>query len=99
MRMTGFGLLICAGVASGQESVQLPLTGLVVQNATNQSATSAPNTIGAAYRYHYVINAQVRGVGGLLGLFYPNPVPLAQVMETFAPGSSAALTGDADNCA
>jgi hypothetical protein len=83
--------------ARAQQSAAIDLAGVQIRNATNQSRTS-PGTITPAYRYHYVVDGSVRGVGGVLGILYPNPTPLAQVMETLAPGSSAALSGDGDNC-
>jgi hypothetical protein len=99
MRITmGLAVAALAGPALGQEQVSIDLTGLQIRNATNQSRTSAPATISPAYRYHYAIDGLVHGVGGLLGTAFPGPTPLAQVLETLSPGSSANLMGDADNC-
>jgi hypothetical protein len=91
-------VLAAAGVAAGQQSVSINLAGLQIRNGVNQSGTSAPNTISPAYRYHYNISGTVHGVGGVLGILFSSPTPLAQVLETLSPGSSAALMGDADNC-
>jgi hypothetical protein len=92
------GVLLAAGTAAAQQSVSINLAGLQIRNATNQSRTSAPNTISPAFRYHHQISGTVHGVGGVLGTLYPNPTSLATVMEALAPGSSANLTGDDDNC-
>jgi hypothetical protein len=93
------GLLAASGAAA-QQQVAIDLTGLQIRNATNQSRSSAPSTISPAYRYHYVIDGMVQGQGFLsaLSLLFPTPTPLAQVLETLSPGSSAYLSGDADNC-
>jgi hypothetical protein len=93
-------VVVCAVAAPAvaQQSVSIDLTGLQLRNATNQSRSSAPNTISPAYRYSYAISGMVRGVGGALGLLYPSPTPLATVLEGLAPGSSALLNGVFDNC-
>ncbi len=93
-------VLIC-GVASplwAQQQVSIDLTNLQIRNATNQTRSSSPNTISPALRYHYAITGNVHGVGGALGALYPSATPLATVLEALAPGSSAYLSGDADNC-
>ncbi len=83
--------------AAAQEQVTIDLTGVQIRNASNQSRDSSPNTISPAFGYRYVIDGYVRGVGGVLGLLYPNPTPLAQVMEDLAPGSSSGLEGEGYN--
>jgi len=93
------GVVLAAGVAQAQQQVSINLAGVQLRNATNQSRSSAPNTISPAYRYHYVVDGTVHGVGGALGALYPNPTPIAMVLEALSPGSSANLTGDAFNCA
>lgn len=90
--------LTMTGAAVAQQSVVINLTGVQLKNATNQFRSSAPNTITPAYRYHVVVDGMVKGVGGAMGLLYPNPTPLATVMEALSPGSSAALNSYADNC-
>jgi hypothetical protein len=100
--MKAIGLaLVCGGLATpamAQQSVSVPLTNVRIQNGLNQSRSSAPNTISPAFRYHYDIDAMVRGQGGVLGTLYPSPTPLATVMEDLSPGSSEALEGVVDNC-
>lgn len=80
------GMLALTGLAAptlAAQSVSLDLTGVQIRNATNQTRTSAPATIDPAFLYSYEIqNATVRGVGGVMGLLFPNPVPLAQVFQT-----------------
>lgn len=85
--------------AYAQQSVSIDLAGLQIRHGVDQMRSSAPATISPAYRYEYRIDGMVRGMGGVLGLLFPNPTPLAQVLETLSPGASAALNGGADNCA
>jgi hypothetical protein len=95
------GFLVAAACASpvlAQPSVSIDLTGLQFRHQTNQTRSSAPNTISPAYRYTYAITGNVRGVGGALGLLYPSPTPIATVLENLAPGSSQNLSGMFDNC-
>jgi hypothetical protein len=93
-------VLAAASVAAAQQQVAINLTGLQIKNALNQSKSSAPNTISQAYRYHFVVDGMVHGTGlfSVLSTMFPTPTPLATVMETLSPGSSAFLTGDFDNC-
>lgn len=91
-------LCALAAPAAAQQSVSINLAGLQFRNATNQTRSSAPATISPAYRYSYAITGNARGVGGALGLLYPTATPIATVLEGLAPGSSAGLTGEFDNC-
>jgi hypothetical protein len=93
-------IALCAAAvpAAAQQSVSIDLAGLQFRNATNQTRSSAPATISPAFRYSYAITGNVRGVNGALGLLYPNPTPIATVLEALAAGSSANLTGQFDNC-
>jgi hypothetical protein len=83
--------------AQAQPSVQVDLTGLKLQNGLNQSKTSAPATLSPATRYHYNVDAMIKGSSGILGLLYPNPIPLAQLLESLQSGSSEVLDGYACN--
>lgn len=80
----------------GQQSTTIDLTGVQFRNATNQSRSSA-TPISPAFAYEYHITGNARGVGGLLGILYPNPTPLATILESLAPGSSAFLDGQGVN--
>jgi hypothetical protein len=92
------GLVLAAsGSAFASESVTINLAGVQFKNATPQSRTSAPQTIEPACRYSYKIDGMVKGQGGLLATLFPTDTPLAQVLETLAPGSSAGLSGIAEN--
>jgi hypothetical protein len=99
-------VLIASGAAQAQQQAAINLAGVQIRNATNQSRNSSANpfpagaaqTIGPSLKYHYVIDGTVHGVGGVLGLLYPNPTSLATVMEALSPGSSSNLIGDAFNC-
>ncbi len=86
-----------AVASRAQPSVQVDLTGLKLQNGLNQSKSSAPATISPATRYHYNVNAMVKGSSGILAILYPTPIPLAQLFESLQPGSSEALDGYACN--
>ncbi len=99
--MKAIALLVACAAASpvlAQQSVSINLAGLQFRNATNQSRTSAPNTISPAYRYTFAVTGNVHGVGGVLSILYPSPTPIATVLEGLAPGSSAFLSGQFDNC-
>lgn len=78
---------VLAGSAIAASEVSIDITGVQLRNATNQTRTSAPNVIDPAFRYNYSLdNVMVRGVGGVLGILYPNPTSLETVL--------AALGGD-----
>jgi hypothetical protein len=101
MNLAGGGAaLVLATGACAQQSVAINLQGVRIANAVNETRSSSPNTIGAAPRYHYVVSGMVHGTGFLsyLSLTFPNPTPLATVLETLSPGASALLTGDFDDC-
>lgn len=77
-----------AGNALGASEVSIDITGVQLRNNTNQTRTSAPATIDPAFRYNFSFDeVMVRGVGGVLGILYPNPTSLATVLD--------ALGGDA----
>jgi hypothetical protein len=91
-------VVMAAGTAAiASESVTINLAGVQFRNATPQSRTSAPQTLDPACRYTYTIDGLVRGQSGLLATLFPTDTPLAQVLETLAPGSSAGLSGIAEN--
>lgn len=87
------GIVSSAAMADGQALVSL--AGVQLRNATAQSRSSNPDTIDTACSYTYVIDGMVRGRGTftLLSILFPNPTPLAQVLDTLSPGSSALLSG------
>lgn len=87
-----------APAAIALPTVSVPIDGLQIRNATNQTRSST-QAIDAAYRYAYRFsdNTLVRGSGGILQVLYPNPTPLATVLESLQPGSSAALSGVGNN--
>ncbi len=91
-------ILVCAcavtaGSSFGADSVSVALTGVRIQNGLAQSRSSNPQTLTPAYKYFidFSNDTMVRGRSGLLSILYPNPTPLATVMESFQPGSSASL--------
>jgi hypothetical protein len=98
LRAGGAAAAALACPALAQTSVSIDLAGVRIQDGLNQSRSSAPSTISPAYRYHYTVSGMVHGSGGVLGLQFPSPTPLATVMESLAPGSSSTLAGDFDNC-
>ncbi|TWT40387.1 hypothetical protein RAS1_40960 [Phycisphaerae bacterium RAS1] len=85
------------GAALADNSAVIDLTGVQIRNATNQSRNSGADTIDAGFGYRHAIDGLVRGQGGVLGTLFPNPTPLATVLESLAPGSSAALNGESYN--
>ncbi len=94
MAMMAAGLICSAAMADN--TATLGLTGVQLRNATNQTRSSNPDTIDAGCSYHYTIDAMARGRGtfSILSILFPQATPLAQIMETLAPGSSDMLTGD-----
>jgi hypothetical protein len=90
-------VLALVASASAQQEVGINLTGLKLQNGLSQSRSSAPATITPARWYTYEINGSVRGSGGLLAILYPSPIPLAELIESFQKGGSAALSGTTCN--
>ncbi len=92
-------LVLPTTALAGGESASINLAGVQIRNATNVYRSSAPDTINPAKRYLYDIDGYVRGRGGALGTMFPNPTPLADVLETLSPGSSEALSGTFWNAA
>jgi len=93
-------LSLGATTALAAPSVGINLAGVQFKNATNQSrdsSTSSPPTIDGATHYTFATTGLVKGDSGLLRTLYPNPTPLATVLEAIAPGSSAGLSGAACN--
>jgi len=82
-----------AALSHGAGSVSIDVTGLRISNNLNQSRTSAPETLTPAFKYSvdFSDDTLVRGNSGLLATLFPSPTPLADVLETFDPGSSASL--------
>ena len=91
------GLLLFVGSSRADDQAILDLTGVRFQHATNQSRSSNPDAIDAGYGYRYRITGSVRGESGILGILYPNPTPIEDILETFQPGSSEALNSEAYN--
>jgi hypothetical protein len=82
-----------ASGAMAAESVSIDLTGVEIRNGVSVERTSAPDTLDPAFAYRYSIDGMVQGAGLGLGTLFPSPTPLAEAMETLAPGSSDFLTG------
>jgi hypothetical protein len=97
MRWSIAAVLGLAAAASAQQEVSINLTGVKLQNGLNQSRSSAPATITPARWYTYQITGTVKGSSGLLALLYPSPISLAELIESFQKGGSAALTGTTCN--
>lgn len=98
----GVAIVCVAGMAASvhaAETVSIGLTGMQVRNATNVTRTSAPATIDPANNYHWEFSSDtlVRGRTGVLGILFPNPVPLSQVLTTLAGNPPPATSGDAPN--
>ncbi len=86
-------LAMCAAPAAADTQAIVDLTGVQIRNATNQSRSSNPDAIDPGCFYQYAITGNLRGSGLILGGLFPNPTPIATVLETLAPGSSAFLNG------
>lgn len=94
--LAGTSLTLSARAA---DSVTINLAGVKLQDKSNQSRSSSPETIDPALRYSYAVDGMVKGDSGLFAVLFPSPTPLATVLETLAPGSSAALKGSINNLA
>jgi hypothetical protein len=84
------------GTCVADTTAAIDLTGVQLRNATNQARSSTPDAIDPGCSYSYSISGLVRGRGGpftVLQVLFPNPTPLAQVLETLSPGSSVFLNG------
>ncbi|MBX3356836.1 MAG: hypothetical protein KF745_00255 [Phycisphaeraceae bacterium] len=87
----------CVAAPALAQSVAIDLTGVQIRNAVTQSRQSTA-TLLPAQRYRIVVAGNVQGSPlSLLGILYPSPTPLAQVLETFAPGASQALDTTSTN--
>jgi hypothetical protein len=89
-------VVMASGVVGADTTASIDLTGVQLRNATNQARSSTPDAIDPGCTYAYSISGLVRGRGGpftVLQVLFPNPTPLAQVLETLVPGSSAFLNG------
>lgn len=79
---------LLAGHALAASEVSIDITGVQIRNATNQTRTSAPAVIDPAFRYNYSLQGvSVRGIGGVLGLLYPNPTPIETVLASLGGGA------------
>lgn len=95
-RVASLAALVIAAIATeapAQQSASINLAGVQLRNAVNVVRDSAPQTIAPAARYHTVISGNVRGqpILSALWLLFPTATPLAQALDSLAPGSSAAL--------
>lgn len=100
MRRAALLVLVVAATAlraAADDVAVLDLTGVQIRDGQNVARSSAPDSIDRGYGYRYAIDGMVQGSGVLLGLLFPNPTPLAQALETLAPGSSEFLTGETYN--
>ena len=86
------GMLVSTAAAQFEEVV-VDLTGVKFQNGRNESRSSAPDALNTDFGYMYDIDGMVQGSGIILGALFPEPTPLAEVLETFAPGASQYLSG------
>ncbi len=80
--------------ASAQfEEVVVDLTGVRLQNGRNEFRSSAPNALNAGFGYSYEVDGLVQGSGIIFGTLFPNPTPIAEVLELLQPGASQYLSG------
>ncbi len=85
--------MLASTAAAQFEEVVVDLTGVRLQNGRNESRSSAPNALNRGFGYTYDVDALVQGSGIVLGTLFPNPTPIAEVLETLQPGASQYLTG------
>ena len=90
-------LAASSAALAGVSGTAIPLTGLQIRNNTNQSRTSAPDTVGAAYLYNTDIIGNARGVGGVLGILFPQPTPIAQILAQLSGQPVTSLAGQVVN--
>lgn len=88
---------LAASAAIAGDTAVVDLTGVRIQDGLDQARDSSPETIDPAFEYDYVIDGLVQGDGGIMEALFPDPTPLADVLEYFEPGSSEGLTGNVCN--
>ncbi|MGD9692571.1 MAG: dockerin type I repeat-containing protein [Phycisphaerales bacterium] len=89
--VTGAALVAPASGGAGMASI--PLAGLQIRHGVNQSRTSAPDTVGPAFFYDTTVSGMARGVGGALGVLYPNPTPIEEIIAGLTGQPAPALGG------
>lgn len=89
-------LALAPAALAGVNATAIPLAGLRIQHNLNQSASSAPDTVGAAYIYNTTIDGTAHGSGGVLGLLFPSATPIAQILEQLT-GAPVDLSGSVYN--
>ena len=88
---------IACGVATADETATLDLTGVKIQDGLDQFRSSDPDTIDPAPAYEYEIDGMVEGSGVVMGILFPDPTPLGEVLDFFEPGLSELLAGTVVN--
>lgn len=79
-----FASVLLSGATLAAPSVTIPLANVAITNGAAASRNSAPATIDAALRYRSVTSGTVVGTPpfSLLGVLFPNAVPLSQAIQT-----------------
>jgi hypothetical protein len=85
------------GVASADDVAVIDLTGVKLQDGLDQMRSSAPDSIDPAFAYTYDIAGMVKGSGLVMGILFPNPTPLEDVLDVFQDGLSDLLSGAVEN--
>lgn len=93
--LASLAALPCA--EAGQNSASINLAGLQIRNGVNQTRSSAPDVVGAAYIYDTVVTGTAHGVGGALQSLFPNPTPIEEIIETLTGAPVSGLSGSAAN--
>ena len=84
--------------AQAGETVSVSLVGLRIQNNQSPSRSSAPNIINPANNYTVTFNnVQARGTSGLLGVLFPTPRPIQDILTTFDPTAVWVDTAEVPN--
>lgn len=97
------GIALAAGLAltstafGGMQMASIPLAGLQIRHGVNQSRSSAPDTVGPAFFYDTNVDGMARGVGGVLGVLFPNPTPIGDIISQLTGQPAPPLGGRAVN--
>ncbi len=95
--MVAAGLGLSTAAFGGIGMASIPLAGLQIRHATNQSRSSAPDTVGAAYFYDTSVNGMARGVGGAMGVLFPTPTPIGDIIAQLTGQPAPSLAGRSVN--
>ena len=97
MRMAMVVASVVTVSAAADDVAVIDLAGVKIEDGLDQTRSSAPDSIDPAFAYSYEIEGMVEGSGLVMGILFPDPTPLADVLEFFEKGLSEVLTGTVEN--